>query len=135
MCPYCGEDIRKIDEYCVHCGQIFTAKDISAIRKGKRRKGGKKRDRLESQRVDQLPSILPEETAEEVDTSFFQKPPGEEEEEELWGEEGFEEEGEELVPEPPEEGSEDEDFDEEMDDWESIEEMDEFEIDEEEVIE
>ncbi|MFW3146538.1 MAG: hypothetical protein ACMUIE_06980 [Thermoplasmatota archaeon] len=67
-CPYCGEETRATDEYCMMCGQVFSEQDKERMIKDmEKRKKGKKTKKPKE--------LLPE--------------GGEEEEEEDWGEELF----------------------------------------------
>lgn len=43
FCPYCGEEARISDEYCVKCGALFTEKDKKTMMKGEKPKKKKKK--------------------------------------------------------------------------------------------
>ncbi|RLF66855.1 MAG: hypothetical protein DRN57_06260 [Thermoplasmata archaeon] len=42
-CPYCGEEVRPTDEYCIKCGTVFTEKDKHEMLSPRKKKKGKKR--------------------------------------------------------------------------------------------
>jgi hypothetical protein len=97
FCPYCGEESRISDDYCIKCGNVFTEKDKEDMLKGKSKKKKKgKKDSLkpfeeETEEEEWEPPSYEEEI--EVESEFFAEPPRdlEIEEEEYPVEDEFEE--------------------------------------------
>lgn len=88
-CPYCGEEARPSDEYCIKCGSVFTEKDKEGMLKGKKKK--KKKKKKESLKAAEEEATgeeedwdIPEyEDGIEVESDFFAKTPEELEIEDL----------------------------------------------------
>ena len=110
-CIYCGGEVREGDEYCIHCGETFTEEDWEMMKKGKRRKEGRRKAKEWEEEVEEELIAVNEEEVEREDLSKFMKE--EEELEEIEEEAGEEEEGETL------------EFEEVEEDYEEFEELDE----------
>ncbi|MGA1822486.1 MAG: hypothetical protein ACMUIG_08160 [Thermoplasmatota archaeon] len=78
-CPYCEGEVRKTDEYCIHCGSVFTAGDMKWIREGKGRKKKKKKKAKPEVDIPEEPILPPSlEDVEIEDDTFFAEAPDEE---------------------------------------------------------
>ncbi len=88
-CPYCGEEARPSDEYCIKCGSVFTEKDKEGMLKGKKKK--KKKKKKESLKAAEEEATEEEEDWDipeyedgiEVESDFFAETPEELEIEDL----------------------------------------------------
>ncbi|MBN1389098.1 MAG: FG-GAP repeat protein [Candidatus Thermoplasmatota archaeon] len=91
VCPYCGNDVRLTDEYCMKCGSVFTAEDKVKMEKAGKKKRGRKRKELllkpgEEGLVEDTDQDLEEEpeelTEEDVNDEAEEIPVSDEEEDE-----------------------------------------------------
>lgn len=90
QCPYCSEEVRVSDEYCIKCGSVFTEKDKKDMLEGKKpkKKTKKKRDSLKPSEEEEPEEEIVEEwdlpmEEEEVDSDFFADEPEEIEEDDI----------------------------------------------------
>lgn len=94
-CPYCSEEVRITDEYCIKCGSVFTEKDKTVMlegRKPKKRSKKKKSDSLKPGEEDAKDQEEDSEVEEdwdipleddEIEGDFFAEEPDEVEEDEI----------------------------------------------------